>query len=393
MREIRPSDLSLNDFLEFSNNDAVKALAASNLARLNLPGKKTEHYRYFSIDRVLGKNYLFFEPYLSEVKESEEIVIKNGVLISAPKDLKISLKSDRFLDKEHFDNVYYLNHLLSKEVIEIDVEKDSFIKIKHIFDKEGVFINYRIFLNIDNEVKVNLFEKFEGEALDSLIFYGIDAKVGERDSFEWIRVQDVENATYSMIGSHRVYVKKGGKFDIKTYDIGDGHISHNLKADMFEGSLCEAKHMVYADKNAIRANITQLNHKERSVSVNQDARHVLKDKATAIFDAVVRVDKDSKKAIAHQNNRSILLNDKAYMVSKPQLEIYTDELEASHGSTTGAIDEEEIFYMRARGIDKKTARKMIVFGFMKEIIDAIEDKEILKDVLERFERVYEKDEI
>lgn len=54
MREIRPSDLSLNDFLEFSNNDAVKALAASNLARLNLPGKKTEHYRYFSIDRVLG---------------------------------------------------------------------------------------------------------------------------------------------------------------------------------------------------------------------------------------------------------------------------------------------------------------------------------------------------
>ncbi len=393
MREIRLSDLSLNDFLNFSNNDSLKALAVSNLARLKLPGKKTEHYRYFSIDRILGKKYLFFEPYLSEIEESEEVVIKNGVLISAPKDLKISLKSDRFLDNEHFDNVYYVNHLLSKEVIEIDIKKDSSIKIKHIFDKEGVFINYRIFLNIDNEVEVNLFEKFEGDALDSLIFYGIDAKVGERDSFEWIRVQDIENATYSMIGSHRVYVKKGGKFDIKTYDIGDGHISHNLKADMFDGSSCEAKHMVYVDKNAIRANITQLNHKDRSVSVNQDARHVLKDKATAIFDAVVRVDKDSKKAIAHQNNRSILLNDKAYMVSKPQLEIYTDELEASHGSTTGAIDEEEIFYIRARGIDEKAARKMIVFGFMKEIIDSIVDEEILKDVLERFERVYEKDEI
>ncbi len=394
MREVRISDFSLNNLLDFCKDDSIKASAAANLARLGLPDKKTEHYRYFSIDKIFSKNYQIFKPYISSLKESEEVVIENGVLISAPKDIDICVTKERFIDNEHFDNVYYVNHLLSFDTIKIDIKKDSLIKIKHLFTKEKSLVNYRILLNIENNSEALLFETFEDRgAKESLVFYGFDVKVSNKDKFEWIRVQDIQTPSYFMIGSHRVLVKEGGEFNIKSYDIGEGHILHNLKADLFKGSKCEAKHLIYTDKEAIRGNVTQLVHKEEEVSVNQDARHVLKDRSTSIFDALVKIEKNSKKALAHQNNKSILLNDKAYMVSKPQLEIYTDELEASHGSTTGAIDEEEIFYMRTRGIDKKRARKMIVFGFMKELIDALENEEIKKEVLERFEAIYEKDEI
>ncbi len=394
MSELILSKTDLEGLFAFCENDALKAKAALRLSKLKLPGKKTEHYRYFSIDRILSKSYTLFKPYIAEIKESEDVVIENGVLLSKPKNLEISLCDADFVDDEHFDNVYYVNHLLSKKAIKLDIKESMSLKIRHIFNKENSLIPYRIFINVDSGVEFELYEVFEGaEAKESLVFYGLDVNVGERDRFDWIRVQDIETPSYLMIASHRVFVKDGGKFDIKSFDIGEGHIAHNLKADLMRGSNANAKHLIYTDKNAIRANITQLVHKEVEVEVSQDARHVLKDNSTAIFDAIVKIEKDAKKAIAHQNNRSILLNDKAYMVSKPQLEIYTDELEASHGSTTGTIEEEEIFYMRSRGIDRKKARKMIIFGFMKELIDSVEDERIKEDILERFERIYERDDI
>ena len=83
-----------------------------------------------------------------------------------------------------------------------------------------------------------------------------------------------------------------------------------------------------------------------------------------------------------------MLNDGAYMASKPQLEIYIDDVEASHGSTIGELDAQQLFYLRSRGIAFEEARKMLILAFTNEIIDAIEDENTRENVHLSFEKVY-----
>lgn len=391
MSGITLSKMDLSSILNLSRSDKIKSNSAVALSSLGLNFKKTEHYRYFDISFLLSKEYEIFYPVVGKLQEDEEIKIVDGGLISAPKEVNVNILDEIDINKSHFDQIYYINHILSQKIIDITVDRDFILNIKHIFTKDDILLPYRIRLNIKNGAKVLLQEDFEDRVKSSLIFYGWDIYVDKNSSFEYIRVQDEFEKSYNMVASHYIDVADNAEFKLKTFDIGEGKIAHNLKVDLKKDTRCEAKHLVYTDNEAVRANVIKINHIGENASSDQEARHVLKDRSTAIFDALIRVDHSGKGASAHQNNKSILLNDKAYMVSKPQLEIYIDELEASHGSTTGQIDPEEIFYIRTRGIEEKEARKMIVLGFMNEIIESIEDEKRKEDIYNRFEEIYNRD--
>jgi len=392
MKELVLSKMDLGSFLNFSKKDKTKAVAAVALSQLGLPSKKTEHYRYFDITTLLSKNLTLYKPVANKIKKDQKIVIENGSLIASPLNIKVDIKDEIDLDKDHFDQIYYINHIMATNVISFEFNEDTNIQIVHKFSKDRVILPYRLEIVVKNGAKVTIFEDFDDYNIkESIIFYGWDMLVEKGSFFELIRVQDELENSYSMIASHSVKVKESAKFNIKSFDIGEGKISHNLKVDLLKESFCDAKHLVYCDKDAIRSNVTRIVHKGKNSTTKQIARHVLKDKSRAIFDALIKVENSAKGAITDQNNRSILLNDKAYMISKPQLEIYIDELEASHGSTTGQIDPEEIFYMRARGISEYDAKKMIILGFMKEIIDDVKDKSRSKEIYDRFEKIYTRD--
>jgi len=390
MKKIALSKTELSSLLNFAKSDKIRSESAVALSSLGLDFKKTEHYRYFNVSYLLSKELDIYETKKDQIKEDENILILDGSVVGAPKDIKIDILDEIDLDKNHFDQIYYINHILSSKVINITVTKDSILNIKHKFTVDNVLLPYRISLNIKNGAKVAIYEDFEYELKNSLIFYGWDIFID--DGFlEYVRVQDEFEKSYDMVASHNILVNDRCEFVYKTFDIGEGKISHNTKIDLFQNSRCEAKHLVYTDNEAVRSNVIKINHLKENATSNQEARHVLKDRSTAIFDALIKVENSAKGASAHQNNKSILLNDKAYMVSKPQLEIYIDELEASHGSTTGQIDPEEIFYIRTRGIEEKEARKMIVLGFMNEIIESIKEEDKKSDIYKRFEDIYNRD--
>jgi len=384
------SKMDIGSILNLSNKEKTKTTSAVAISSLGLNFKKTEHYRYFDISYLLSKEFEIFHPIVSTIKEGD-LIIEDGALTCSLKDIKIEIVDEIDICKNHFDQIYYINHLLSQKVIKIDIDKDAVLNLKHIFSQNGKLLPYRINLNIKNGAKVTIYEDFEDRLDKGLIFYGWDIDIDENCYLEFIRIQDEFEKSYDMIASHFINVKKNASFNIKSFDIGEGKICHNIKIDIDKNSICDAKHLVYSDKSAIRANNIKISHIGENAKTNQEARHVLKDRSTAIFDALIKVETKAKGAVAHQNNKSILLNDKAYMVSKPQLEIYIDELEASHGSTTGQIDPEELFYIRARGIAKNKARKMIVLGFMKEIISSIEDEIKQNEIYKRFEEIFNRD--
>ena len=112
-----------------------------------------------------------------------------------------------------------------------------------------------------------------------------------------------------------------------------------------------------------------INHKAEHCTSFQHVRNVLDNKSTAVFNGKVIVAEGAQQTDSNQSNKNLLLSLESNAFSNPQLEIYADDVSCGHGSTTGALDENSIFYLRARGIDYSSAQKILIKAFAKEVID------------------------
>ena len=118
---------------------------------------------------------------------------------------------------------------------------------------------------------------------------------------------------------------------------------------------------------------THVRHAVGGGTSNQLIKFVLDDNARGHFVGDLKIAPDAQKTEAHQTNRNLVLSETAEMRTQPQLEIYADDVQATHGASTGQLDEAALFYMQQRGISKQKARQLLVNAFMREIIDTIGD--------------------
>lgn len=122
---------------------------------------------------------------------------------------------------------------------------------------------------------------------------------------------------------------------------------------------------------------------------NQLVKFVLDDNARGRFIGDLKIAQDAQQTEAHQTNRNLLLSDTAEMRTQPQLEIYADDVKATHGASTGQLDESALFYMQQRGIDPQKARQLLVNAFMKEVLNKISDETIKENLLNAIDSVIE----
>jgi Fe-S cluster assembly protein SufD len=132
-----------------------------------------------------------------------------------------------------------------------------------------------------------------------------------------------------------------------------------------------------------------VNHNQPHCTSDENYRGIISDRASAVFFGKVLVARDAQKTNANQSNRNLLLSDYGKVNSKPQLEIYADDVICSHGSTTGQLDEEALFFMRSRGISKDSAIRLLLFAFAADVLEDIKNEEfkvyIDKRLHERFD--------
>ena len=127
---------------------------------------------------------------------------------------------------------------------------------------------------------------------------------------------------------------------------------------------------------------TQVHHAVGGGTSTQLIKFVLDDNSRGRFIGDLNIAPDAQHTEAHQTNRNLLLSDTAEMRTQPQLEIYADDVKASHGASTGQLDESALFYMQQRGISKNKARQLLVNAFMQEILDKISDEEMRERLLD-----------
>ncbi|MDA5094851.1 SufD family Fe-S cluster assembly protein [Aliiroseovarius sp. KMU-50] len=135
-------------------------------------------------------------------------------------------------------------------------------------------------------------------------------------------------------------------------------------------------------------------HHDDTVFITHDAvncesrqvfKKVLKNGATGVFQGKILVKPDAQKTDGYQKSQSLLLDDDSQFLAKPELEIYADDVACSHGSTSGAIDEEAMFYLRSRGVPEKIATDLLVLAFLADAIDEIENEAIVEDIVSKLE--------
>lgn len=152
-----------------------------------------------------------------------------------------------------------------------------------------------------------------------------------------------------------------------------------------EGCVTEIYGLAYLQGEERVTTETHVKHAVGGGVSNQLIKFVLDDEARGHFIGDLKIAQDAQKTEAHQTNRNLLLSETAEMRTQPQLEIYADDVKATHGASTGQLDESALFYMQQRGIGKEKARQLLVNAFMKEVVESISDEKVKSDVLTFFE--------
>jgi Fe-S cluster assembly protein SufD len=199
--------------------------------------------------------------------------------------------------------------------------------------------------------------------------------VEERAQFDYCRIQnDSQELSYNQTD-----IRQLGESHVNTFTLTlDGKLMRNNLNIAIDGERVESHfHGLYLlNGDTIADNHTVVDHRKPNSFSNELYKGVMNGKSKGIFNGKIYVRPDAQKTNAFQSNRNILLSENATINTKPQLEIWADDVKCSHGCTTGQLDEEALFYLRSRGIEKDYAQAMLLYAFAAETFSFIRNESL-----------------
>ncbi len=170
----------------------------------------------------------------------------------------------------------------------------------------------------------------------------------------------------------QVRAMRSATFLSHAFSLGGAIVRNDLGADLAgEGIDCTLNGLYLADGDTLVDNHTTINHAQPHCGSHEVYKGILGGRARGIFNGKIIVAKDAQKTDAKQTNKAMLLSDLAQMNTKPQLEIFADDVKCTHGATVGQLDPDSLFYLQARGLDRNTARAMLIRGFAGDVVERV----------------------
>ena len=370
--------------------DLIKKNSLEFFNANGLPSKKLENWKFTS-----SKNIKSFNKSSSSIKnqkiESDELsnVFINGVLD------KDSLENFKFSDLLEVKN---LNELNNKEILDCSENflNESMFNLGISEFENGSYLSFRKNSVIEEVINIKnyFFDYAENERVSSFnIFHineGSEISIIEEDIKEKNSIFTLKLNKFICENSSIFKYGKSFNDDSQTHSLSYNYYQIEkdvaLSVDSMVKSSFFNKEFIEVDLNNIgsdaKINILNLGkqeqHLDNNILINHNAEHctsfqhvrnVLDNKSTAVFNGKVIVAEGAQQTDSNQSNKNLLLSLESNAFSNPQLEIYADDVSCGHGSTTGALDENSIFYLRARGIDYSSAQKILIKAFAKEVID------------------------
>lgn len=337
----------------------------------------------FQCHRVVFLNG-YFQSQLSVILEDD-----SSVEITAIKDC-LSLYTDMIKMADEIlpkDGWKYLNDAFILDGKCITIKKNKVAKypvhIIHLTDqnKQALFIQNKNLIIVEQGAQATCIESFYSTALKPVLSNHIlHLNIADDGHLTWFKhqqLQDRAEGQQTLINYTSASLHKQSRLNIYTLALNGSLIRNNLHIKLC-GANSEARlNGFYApsDKQLID-NHTLVDHAVPNCYSNELYKGIINDNAKAVFNGKILVRKDAQKTNAFQSNKNILLSDNAIVYTKPQLEIFADDVKCSHGATSGQLDDESLFYLQARGISKREAYKMLMLAFAEDITADIQFDEL-----------------
>ena len=249
----------------------------------------------------------------------------------------------------------------------------------------GTMVSPRVYIDVEESCSMQLIEQNVGHAGEYFCNQSTIISIEKNARLDHVIIQNNSRNTINMANIH-VKQQRDSNYTFSQFAFG-GELSRlNLYAKMLgENANCFISGLNLSDGNQHLDSNIVTNHCASHCTSSQNFKTVLKDQSSGVFNGRSIVQINAEKTDSNQSNKNLLLSDQATMNSNPQLEIHTDDVKCSHGSTTGELDPDALFYMQSRGIDEKSAIAILVNGFVSEIIDDINHIDVSNYVKSYFE--------
>lgn len=261
------------------------------------------------------------------------------------------------------------------------------IQCLHLVTQEGGLAASRNAIVLEANAETEIIETFAGHEADYLAVTVSEVFVGENAGLTLHKLQvEAENA-YHFSGT---YIKQAQNARCKHHQFAFGSLlaRSDVHADLEQAAECELNGLYLGKKRQHLDNHTRIIHKQPYGKSLETYKGVLADRARGVFQGRVIVVENAQKTDSAMNNRNLLLSADAEADTKPQLEIYADDVKCSHGVTVGQLAEPSVFYLQSRGVDEETARNILTFAFANEMVEKIKRKSlhdlVLAELIKRF---------
>ncbi|TND09473.1 MAG: FeS assembly protein SufD [Bacteroidetes bacterium] len=397
----------------------LRRKAAEAFAAQGIPTRRTEDYRYLNLELLLKKSF-GFRTELMRIPTSDDVaklalvenaivlVIVNGVFVpqlSSVDNLLAGLKINTIADAvvtdqtcaAHYakyanvnsDPFIALNTMLASGGVFIHVAKNAVIDrpvhILHIADNEVASVfQPRHLVVAETGAQIAVIESFESIGpVKSFTNALIEVAVSENAVLDHYRIQ-AEGPAGHLLSTVQGSCAKGSLYNTYTFSLGGAWVRNNVNKVMAQaGAEAHLYGLYLLNGSQVCDNHTIVDHAQPNCLSNELYKGVIDGKATAVFNGKIFVRPDAQKTNAYQTNKNVLLSDDASVNTKPQLEIYADDVKCSHGTSTGRIDEDALFYLRTRGIGQESARRLLIHAFAEEVVDKIKIESLRIFVEER----------
>ena len=391
----------------------IRTEAIKTFETEGFPTKKQEDWKYTSLNSVLKHDYSVFPKHenaleFKDVKkyfiheiDSYKIIFIDGKYSSHLSEtthdgLDVCLMSAalnkpkyRLIIENYFnkiapkDGLSSLNTAFSAEGAYIHVPKNKLvnkpIQIIHFStgNEAAIMLQPRNLIVVDENSHVQIIERHQSLTDNPVLTNSVtEIFANKRAIVDYYKIQN-DRESASLIDNTFINQRQESLAKVHTFSFGGKLIRNNLnfyqngeRIDSTMKGITIIGNKQHVDHN------TLVHHIEPNCESHQDYKGIFDDSSTGVFNGKVVVEREAQKTNAFQSNNNILISDKASINTKPQLEIFADDVKCSHGCTIGQLDESAMFYLRSRGIPEKEARALLMFAFSNNVLNSVKIPEI-----------------